>query len=80
MLREYSDLFLPTDMSDILTGIQHDLSTGAFWEIMMWAVSGGGASIARFPVVIMTGLPSVFEQKGQLGLCLLPSQPLSVSV
>lgn len=41
MLREYSDLFLPTDMSDILTGIQHDLSTGAFWEIMMWAVSGG---------------------------------------
>ena len=40
----------------------------------------GGANIARFPVVLMIGLPSVFELKVQLGFFQLPSalQPVSV--
>lgn len=77
MLREHSDLFFPTD---ILTDIQQDLF---HWCILGNCEVGsqqGGASAARFPVVIMTGLPSVFEQKGQLGPCQLPSRPLPLSV
>lgn len=39
--------FLPENLTDI----QHDLSTGAFWEIVRKAVSGGDTSVTRFPVV-----------------------------
>lgn len=86
----YRDLFLSliwqTPLEIFSSSIS--LSLSLFFSLLVhfgksWVgQSAGGASVVRIPVVLMTGLPSVFEQKGQLGPCQLPSwlQPLSVSV
>lgn len=61
-------------LRQFLTDIPQDLTTRAVWGDCQVGSQRGGASVARFPVVLMTGLPSLSEQKEQLGPCLLPSR------